>query len=157
MAKTKYRDNMPALVEGYAKQGMIERDMALKLGVSVTTFEDYKNKIPEFLSSLKAGKEVVDHQVETSLYNSAMGHYVADVHVTVIDGEVIQTPYRRYIPPSITAQIFWLKNRKADEWRDTKEIAVVSVNTALKEAMEMGAKRTEVLDTNYLDITPIEV
>ena len=36
--------------------------------------------------------------------------------------EVCTKRVKKKVPPSNTAQIFWLKNRKPKEWRDTKEI-----------------------------------
>ncbi len=38
-------------------------------------------------------------------------------HIEYADEEI-------YIPPDTTAQIFWLKNRKPEEWRDKKDVAV---------------------------------
>ena len=36
------------------------------------------------------------------------------------------------VTPDTTAQIFWLKNRKPEEWRDKKDVAVEgSVNSVI--------------------------
>ena len=34
------------------------------------------------------------------------------------DGTKKGVQYTRYIPPDTTAQIFWLKNRRGDKWRN---------------------------------------
>ena len=31
-------------------------------------------------------------------------------------------PYRVHVPPDVTAQIFWLKNRRPSEWRDAWQL-----------------------------------
>jgi hypothetical protein len=43
-------------------------------------------------------------------------------------------PYREHVPPDVTAQIFWLKNRKPREWRD-----VQNVEHALGKYVSMGS------------------
>ncbi len=32
--------------------------------------------------------------------------------------KTIHVPYKKHIQPDTTAQIFWLKNRQPDRWRD---------------------------------------
>jgi hypothetical protein len=41
-------------------------------------------------------------------------------------GKIVSIPYREHVPPDVTAQIFWLKNRKPDEWRDQRNVALVA-------------------------------
>lgn len=36
---------------------------------------------------------------------------ITEEHIEYVDEEI-------YIPPDVTAQIFWLKNRKPKQWRD---------------------------------------
>lgn len=63
------------------------------MGISKSTLYDWKNKYSEFSAALKRGKEVVDYQVENALLKNAL------------QGDT-------------TAQIYWLKNRRPDKWRD---------------------------------------
>jgi len=72
--KTKYTKRFPGRVEIMARGGMIEVDMAKQLGVSVQTFEDYKQKYPLFLESLKKGKETIDDIVVAKLLTRALGY-----------------------------------------------------------------------------------
>ena len=74
MAKKKYTDEFPALAEMHAREGMIESDIAKKLGVSITTFEQYKKQYPEFLAALKRGKAPIDFEVESALLKRALGY-----------------------------------------------------------------------------------
>ena len=75
MSKTKYNpDTFPMLVEGYARDGMIDKDIAKKLGISVATFYNYENKHIEFLEAIKRGKYPVDFEVENSLLKRAKGY-----------------------------------------------------------------------------------
>ena len=95
--KSKYDDFIDrkglVLVEGWARDGLTDLQIAKNIGVAMSTFCDWKNKHPEFSEALKRSKEVADFEVESALFKKAkMG--------------------------DVTAQIFWLKNRKPKQWRD---------------------------------------
>jgi hypothetical protein len=122
MAKTKYTDDFPALVEMYMRQGMTEQQAAKKLGVSVSTFEEYKKRYPKFLEAIKRGKAPVDFEVENALLKRAIGFEADDIHVSNYMGEVTLTPIKKIFPPDTTAAIFWLKNRNHKRWRDIKGV-----------------------------------
>lgn len=101
--------------------GATDAEMADFFGVALSTFSLWKVKHQEFSDSLKGSKEVADRRVETALYNRAMGYSHEETDVRVIEGEVVMTPMIKHYPPDTTAAIFWLKNRKPDEWRDKRE------------------------------------
>ena len=69
-------------------------------------------------AALKQGKEVSDRQVENALFKTATGYYYQEETVTNA-GEIVTI--KKYSKPNTTAQIFWLKNRKA-EWTDRVDI-----------------------------------
>lgn len=84
------------LLEGWAREGLTDEQIAHNIGISRTTLWDWKKKKPNILDALKKGKDVVDFEVENALLKSAL------------EGNV-------------TAQIFWLKNRRKLQWRDKVE------------------------------------
>lgn len=100
MAKGKYHDWLEPdgliLLEGWAREGLSEEQIAHNMGCAVSTLKDWKNKFPAISEALKKGKAVVDFEVENALYKSAMSG-------------------------NVTAMIFWLKNRRPDLWRDRPE------------------------------------
>lgn len=100
------------------KIGATDMEIADFFSVNVATLYRWKNEHSEFCDALKSGKEQADERVERSLYARATGYEHDDVDIRVVDGAVIQTPIRKYYPPDTTAGIFWLKNRRAAEWRD---------------------------------------
>ena len=81
------------LLEGWAKDGLTDEQIAHNMGITRKTLYRWKNKYGDIGEVLKKGKEIVDYQVENALLKAAL------------DGNV-------------TAQIFWLKNRRPDKWRD---------------------------------------
>nr|DAR05296.1 MAG TPA: terminase small subunit [Caudoviricetes sp.] len=124
------------LLEGWARDGLTDEQLAEKIGISATTLYDWKNKFPEFSEAIKKGKEIVDIQVENALLKRALGYeYMEErVEISEKDGrKVIQTV--KTVIPDTTAQIFWLKNRRPDKWRDKPEMPGDS--DGLKRAKEL--------------------
>ena len=101
MAKGKYQEWLEPdgliLLEGWARDGLTDEQIAHNMGIATSTLYDWKKKYPEISEALKKGKEVVDIEVENALLKSAL------------EG-------------NITAQIFWLKNRKPNRWREKQSI-----------------------------------
>ena len=81
------------LLQGWARDGLTEDQIAHNMGCSLTTLKSWKKKYAPILTALKKGKEVVDFAVENALLKKALS------------GDV-------------TAMIFWLKNRRRNSWRD---------------------------------------
>jgi len=122
MAKTKYKPNFPERAKEYAKKGLIEAQIAKNLGIGVTTFNKYKKEYPEFYEALKNGKIGPDDEVENALFKRALGYEYEEVKTEYLTtGNVRRTVYTRKMAPDVTAQIFWLKNRRPDRWRDKIE------------------------------------
>lgn len=129
MAKGKYTDwLMPEgllKIEGWARDGLINEQIAQNIGITATTLYEWKNKFPEISEALKRGKDVIDRQVENSLLKRALGYeYTETTREAVKDPESGNIEMRvtkevtKTVIPDTTAQIFWLKNRKPDKWRD---------------------------------------
>ena len=91
-----------------------------KYGIRAGTLYDWKNRFPDFSEALKKGKEVVDRQVENALLKRALGYTYAEI--TYEDGVETKRVIKEVVPDT-TAQIFWLKNRKPEIWRDKREIS----------------------------------
>lgn len=119
-------------IEGWAKDGLTDEQIAQNMGISRSTLSDWKNKFPDISNALKKGKEIVDRQVENALLKRALGYKYDEITrelkevVNPETGEVeevlVETKrVTKEVQPDVTAQIFWLKNRKPDVWRDKKE------------------------------------
>ena len=141
MAKSKVdywlTDDGLTLLKGWARDGLTDEQIAHNMNISCSTFYKYKNEYSEITESLKKGKEVVDYEVESSLLKKAFG-YNAKVlkHIKVKKAdyndegykvnereEIVEVYDEVHIPADVTAQIFWLKNRKPDKWREKQQEA----------------------------------
>ena len=125
MAKGKYQKWLEPesliLLEGWARDGLTDEQIAHNMGITVKTLWVWKNKYGKLCNALKKGKEVVDTIVENALLKRALGYRYDEV--TIEDG--IETKrVTKEVQPDTTAQIFWLKNRRPDKWRDKQNVEV---------------------------------
>ena len=83
MAKGKYSEWLEPekliIIEGWARDGLTDKQIAKNIGVSEQTLNVWKNRFPSFLESLKKGKEVVDREVENALLKRALGYEYTEV------------------------------------------------------------------------------
>lgn len=106
-----------------SENGATDKDLAKEFGVAISTIWRWSSKYPEFRSALKVNKDIADDSVERSLYQKALGYTFDSEKIFLTkEGEVVRVPTVEHVPPSDTAMIFWLKNRRPNEWRDRKEI-----------------------------------
>lgn len=102
--------------------GAIDTELATFFEVCEKTINIWKKKHPEFLQSIKNGREKADSEVAKSLYNRAMGYTHPEEKIFQHDGEIIRAGTTKHYPPDATSCIFWLKNRKAKGWRDKVDV-----------------------------------
>lgn len=84
------------LLEGWARDGLTYEQIAHNMGIDTSTLWDWRKDNTTISNAIKKGREVVDYEVENALLKSAL------------EGNT-------------TAQIFWLKNRRKQQWRDKIE------------------------------------
>lgn len=107
------------LIEGWARDGLSEEQIAGNMGISRSTLSSWKLKHEDILNALKKGKEVVDREVENALLKRAKGYSYTETRIeeSKKDGtKVIKTI--KHMPPDVGAAAFWLKNRRRDKYRD---------------------------------------
>jgi hypothetical protein len=107
------------LIEAWARNGITDKDISEKLGVSHDSFIEYKKQYPELVESLKKGKEVIDTMVENALLKAALGY---DFEEEALDKMGDIHSLKKFAHPNTTALIFWLKNRNPKDWRDKQDI-----------------------------------
>ena len=113
----------------WARLGLTDFDIAKNIGIHVSTLYEWKKKYQEIADVLKNSKEEADAQVENALYKSACGYDYTEIteervfnQITQQYEMVVTKKTTKHYQPSNTAQIFWLKNRQPESWRDRQEI-----------------------------------
>ena len=136
--KSKYETNVqPKLLEigAWCRDGLTDKEIAERLGISQDSFYVYKNKYTEFSDTLKETKEIADIKVENSLNKNANG-YDYEEQTVVMKKEVIYKDGKKVkevtYPEVVTitkhkeaetkAQQFWLQNRKPEKCRNQSQV-----------------------------------
>jgi len=128
-------------IEGWARDGLTDEQISHNIGINPSTLYEWQKKYPKIAEALKKGKEVIDRQVENALLKRALGYEYEEVKQIIEKDEKGKDRKRiektvKHIPPDTTAQIFWLKNRKPDVWRDRYDVdhkGDLSVNNPFKD------------------------
>lgn len=129
MAKSKYESHvLPRFneIRNWVRQGATDEEIYKRLGISKQSFYTYKEKFVDFFDLLKKGYEYCTDQVENALFEKAL------------KGDVL-------------AQIFWLKNRRPDKWRDKPEAKKEEENPNEKLNELIGALDKHVKDNTKND------
>lgn len=138
IAKSKYEtDVKPRLVEieAWKRDGLTDEQIFKNLGISRDTFYKYKEKYSDFSEAIKKGKEVADIEVENALFKRAIGYKYKEIikEVKEVDGK--KSTYVKEVikemPGDVVAQIFWLKNRKSNKWKDKQDIDIEDNNVSI--------------------------
>lgn len=108
-----------ALITGWARAGLTYQQIAENMGISRTTLVRWRMQNKELDNALKVNKEIADCHVENALYKSALGFNYEEQVVSNKSEVLWVTKFER---PNITAQIFYLKNRRPGIWTDRREI-----------------------------------
>lgn len=137
-------DATPLLAKWMARSGLTDVEMAKELGVAISTFHAWKKKFPVFSDSLKQSKEFVDNLVEDCLLKRALGYNYEEEKTSSKyeeDGTIKKTRVERIkkmVIPDTTAQIFWLKNRRPDKWREKVEQSGASADSLAETLAKMA-------------------
>jgi len=153
VAKSKYKDEWCLLVEKWARDGLDDKQMYENLGISHDTFYKYNREIPAFAEALKRGKAPRIIHVENALYKRALGYsYTEKKTVEKQDGSIEKTETIKEVIPDVTAQIFFLKCKDGEHWKDKQIIESTNTNVNLEKNIseEMTAEEASQIYTQAL-------
>jgi hypothetical protein len=133
---TLFKPEYTEQVEKLCRLGYTDKDLARFFKVSINTIDNWKTRYPDFFLALLKGKQEADANVAEALYRNAIGcDYYENQPVKlkrkIFDdtGKVIRTEeyvevihLKKHSKPDTTSQIFHLKNRRPDLWRDSKQV-----------------------------------
>lgn len=137
-------------IESWARMGLTDEQIAKNMGVNKTTLYDWMKKFPDISNSIKKGKAPIDFEVENALFKRAIGYEYEEVETTIeeIDGKQRKRikKIKKVALPETSAMIFWLKNRKPEQWRKLNPVVEAKLNAEteklLKEAENLSLETT---------------
>lgn len=122
---SKYKSEYAELAYNYCLLGATDKELASFFSTTEQTINSWKANYPEFLESLKRGKEQADATVASKLYHRAIGYEHEDTQFATFQGAITDSQtYIKHYAPDTTAAIFWLKNRQPDKWRDKTDVGI---------------------------------
>lgn len=134
-------------IQGWARDGLTNEQIAKNIGVSGRAFAEWVSRFSSISSALKKGKAPVDLEVENALLKRALGY---DYEETITEIEELVggkqkkhvRKVKKHMPPDVTAQIFWLKNRRPGRWRDKIEAAPDTNSDLLQSLLDLERRCT---------------
>ena len=109
-------------IKDWVRSGATDKEVAKRLGIAYSTLSEYKGKFSALAAVLKETKDYVDAQVENALLKRALGFSYEETTRENKDGQLVTTKIiTKQVVPDVKAQIFWLKNRRTNKWRDKPE------------------------------------
>ena len=126
------------LLTGWSREGMNLAEIAEKMGIGVATLRRWRKKYPKIDEALKRGSDAADIAVESALFKRAVGYVVEEVTKQLDkSGElVVVKVVQKVVEPNVTAQLFWLKNRRPDLWSERVDVTDKLVEVVFSEEAE---------------------
>lgn len=119
---SKFKPEFCEIARKMTAVGATEQELADYLEVTRQTLYVWASQHEDFFYAIKVGRNEYDLRVERSLASKAVGYtYDAEKVFCNADGEVTRVTYREHVPPDTVAAIFWLSNRKPDEWKRNRD------------------------------------
>lgn len=128
----KYIKGKEDIIIADCRNGADNKGLCVRLGIGLTTFKSILKKHPEVVDLLREGKEEADMKVESALYKRAIGYDIEETTTEVRIGEdgsgqtTVVKKTKKHVAGDTTAQIFWLKNRRPNEWKDKQDVNVTN-------------------------------
>ena len=120
---------MPQILK-LVSYGLTVDEIADFLGIARTTFYRYRDKYSWLEDTFQRGALTCSVKVVDSLYKRAVGYEIEEVETQEYEnkkGEINVRTRRstKHFPPDVGAAIFWLKNRRKEDWKDRRENVTV--------------------------------
>lgn len=126
-------------IQGWARKGLSNDQIAENMGIDRATLYRWADKYSDFRDALKRTKEITVYEVEDAMFKAAKGYFVEETKtITNKDGKTLRIETnKKWIPPNTTAQIFYLKNKDPDNWRERNDLSLTASNGVLESLLEL--------------------
>lgn len=139
------------LIRSWSRDTFSKSEIAERMGINISTLVKWQEKYEEIDEAIRTSRELVDYQVECALLKAALGYKTKEIKVTVgkvtKNGEtyeLLKETTTREVPPNVNAAMFWLNNRKFDEWKRNRDkvVEVDPDDSQVTITIQRGAKQT---------------
>ena len=119
---TTYRPENAEIARNSCIVGATNESLAERFGVCRRTIDNWIATIPEFSDAVRQGREVADEAVISALFARATGMEQKMTKVFCHRGQPVTANYTVQLPPDVRACIFWLRNRRPEQWRENRPL-----------------------------------
>ncbi len=103
--------------------GATNDTLAERFEVSPRTIDNWIATIQDFRDVVHKGRQAADESVVAALFARATGMERTVTKVFCYKGEPVMASYIERLPPDVRACIFWLRNRRPEQWRESRAAA----------------------------------
>ena len=169
MAIGKYKEWLTpeglATIEGYARDGLNDNEIAKKLHITPSTFYEWLKNFSEIKETIKIARVPVNEIVEKTFFDTKLKpqtvvetitektiHRDAEGNITSSTEHVKKQ--ERYIPADTTAMLFYMKCRMPEKYNDRINVSIDNGKELPKlyEALEADDDIREVVEEAETDI-----
>lgn len=118
-----FNERLGQVIINLAKDAKTLDQIAEIIGVSVATIKVWIGT-HNLIDEVRAARSIGDDLVEATLFQRACGysHKAEKVFFDQKTSTPVVHNYVEHYAPDTTAMIFWLKNRRPEQWREKQEI-----------------------------------
>ena len=117
-----YRPENAEIARCSCMMGATNGALAERFEVCRRTIDNWIATIPEFSNAVRKGREVADETVVAALFARATGMEQRMTKVFCFRGQPVTATYTQQLPPDVRACIFWLRNRRPEQWRQNRPL-----------------------------------
>ena len=144
---TLYKPEHAARALELCARGATNPDLAGRFGVARSTIDLWIASHPEFAEAVQQGRDVADAIAVESLFTRVTGYNRPAEKVFLYRGEPRTVTYTAHVPPETRACMYWLRNRRPEDWREISERALAeqaqqaAADAALRLEMDQAEER----------------
>jgi hypothetical protein len=117
---TLYKAENADIARHACMQGATNETLGERFEVTRRTIDNWIATIPEFGAAVREGRQVADESVIAALYARATGMERKTIEVTGGAAESVTTTQTVQVLPDVRACMFWLRNRRPEQWRENR-------------------------------------
>jgi hypothetical protein len=119
---TAYKPENAEIARQSCMMGATNDTLAQRFEVCRRTIDSWIATIPEFSDAVRRGREFANETVVSALFARATGMEQRMTKVFCHRGEPVTADYTVHLPPDVRACIFWLRNRRPEQWRESRPV-----------------------------------
>jgi hypothetical protein len=143
---TAYKAENAGIARDCCIAGATNAALAERFAVSRTTIDNWIATIADFRDAVAGGREIADEAIVSALYARARGMERKATRVFCPNGQPVTVEYVEQVLPDVRACIFWLRNRRPQEWRESRPAVVEAAEGMTWEEFDEIGRRTARVD-----------